>query len=213
MFLKVGFQKNQIITKNMDSEIKEKKTFIDFLRSNLKILFGTGISLIIAISIFSWANYSSENKKDEISEDFIKAKLFLEQKENSKAASLLKEIIDKKDSVYSPLSLFLIIDKNIEEDENAISSYFDKILSIGEIKKEDLNLIRLKKAIFISNNGKEQEILELLNPIINSKSVWKKDSLSFLAEYYFSLKEFKKSKEYYLILLEDEGLNINREDF
>ena len=41
MFLKVGFQKNQIITKNMDSEIKEKKTFIDFLRSNLKILFGT----------------------------------------------------------------------------------------------------------------------------------------------------------------------------
>ena len=36
------------------------------------------------------------------------------------------------------------------------------------MEKEDLNLLRLKKAIFISENSKEEEILELLNPIINS---------------------------------------------
>ena len=53
-----------------------------------------------------------------------------------------------------------------------IINYFDEIINSNSFKEEDLNLLRLKKAIYISDFY-EQEILKLLNPIINSNSVWK----------------------------------------
>ena len=74
-----------------------------------------------------------------------------------------------------------------------------------------MNLLRLKKAIFISENSKEEEILELLNPIINSNSVWKLQSAKFLGDYYFSIKQLKKAKEFYLILLDgnNDGFDVS----
>ena len=117
----------------------------------------------------------------------------------------------EKDSTYSHLSLFLIVDQDLEEDKEIILSYFDKILSIRSLKNEDLNLLRLKKAIFMSNTSKEQDMLDLINPIINSDSVWKFQSLKFLADYYFSLKQFKKAEQYYSLLLEsgDDSIDQN----
>ena len=53
--------------------------------------------------------------------------------------------IENRDKTYSPLSLFLIIDQDLEKDKKIIKDYFDTILSIRGIDKEDLNLIRLKK--------------------------------------------------------------------
>ena len=117
----------------------------------------------------------------------------------------------QQDKVYSPLSLFLILDQDLEKDNEIVLSYFDQILSIGDLKSEDVNLLRLKKAIFISNESKEQDMLELLNPVINSNSVWKFQSLKFLADYYFSSKQFKKAEQYYSILLNlgDDSINLN----
>ena len=115
----------------------------------------------------------------------------------------------KKDNIYSPLALFLIIDKELEKDKKIIIRYFDEILSLKNFNKEDKNLIKLKKAIFISETGSEKDILDLLNPIINSDSVWKVQSTKFLGDYYYSLKQYKKSKEYYLILLEEKDRDIN----
>ena len=77
---------------------------------------------------------------------------------------------------------------------------------------EDINLLRLKKAIYISNSAKEQNMLDLLNPIINSNSVWKFQSLKFLGDYYFSLKQFKKAEQYYRILLETDDNNIDKNE-
>ena len=130
---------------------------------------------------------------------------------NLKSTEILKDIIMQQDKVYSPLSLFLILDQNLEENKEIILGYFDKVLSIGSLKNEDLNLLRLKKAIFISNTSKEQDMLDLLNPIINSNSVWKSQSLKFLADYYFSLKQFKKAEQYYSLLLDsgDDSINQN----
>ena len=110
------------------------------------------------------------------------------------------------------LSLFLIIEKNLETDKATITNYFDKILDIGSTEKEDLNLLRLKKAIFISENSKEEDMLELLNPIINSNSVWKIQSIKFLGDYYFSLKQFNKAKQYYLILISDNNIRLDKNE-
>ena len=110
------------------------------------------------------------------------------------------------------MSLFLIIDNNLEKNKEVIIQYFDELLSINALEDEDINLLRLKKAIYISNSSKEQNMLDLLNPIINSNSVWKFQSLKFLGDYYFSLKQFKKAEQYYLMLLSINDVNINKNE-
>ena len=196
----------------MSAEISEKVKFIDLLKKNFKLLLGLLILLFVIISILLWFDYSNKSKRKKISENFIQAKILLENQKNIKAHNILKNIIEKKDNIYSPLSLFLIIEKNLETDKSTITNYFDKILDIGSIEKEDLNLLRLKKAIFISENSKEKDMLELLNPIINSDSVWKIQSIKFLGDYYFSLKQFNKAKQYYLILISDNDIGLDKNE-
>ena len=196
----------------MSSEISEKVKFIDLLKKNFKLLLGLLILLFVIISILLWFDYSNKSKRKKISENFIQAKILLENQQNIKAHNVLKNIIEKKDNIYSPLSLFLIIEKNLETDKATITNYFDKILDIGSIEKEDLNLLRLKKAIFISENSKEEDMLELLNPIINSDSVWKIQSIKFLGDYYFSLKQLNKAKQYYLILISNNDIGLDKNE-
>jgi hypothetical protein len=196
----------------MSSEISEKVKLIDLLKKNFKLLLSLLIILFVIISILLWFDHSNKRKREKISEDFIQAKILLENQQNIKAHNILKNIIEKKDNIYSPLSLFLIIEKNLEADKATITNYFDEILDTGGIEKEDLNLLRLKKAIFISENSKEEDILELLNPIINSDSVWKIQSIKFLGDYYFSLKQFNKAKQYYLILISDNDIGLDKNE-
>ena len=196
----------------MSSEISEKVKLIDLLKKNFKLLLSLLILLFVIISILLWFDHSNKSKREKISEDFIQAKILLENQRNIKAHNILKNIIEKKDNIYSPLSLFLIIEKNLETDKATVTNYFDKILDIGSIEKEDLNLLRLKKAIFISENSKEEDMLELLNPIINSDSVWKIQSIKFLGDYYFSLKQFNKAKQYYLILISDNDIGLDKNE-
>ncbi len=196
----------------MSSEISEKIKLIDLLKKNFKLLLSLLILLFIIFSILLWFDHSNKSKREKISENFIRAKILLENQQNIKAHNVLKNIIEKKDNIYSPLSLFLIIEKNLETDKATITNHFDKILDIGSIEKEDLNLLRLKKAIFISENSKEKDILELLNPIINSDSVWKIQSIKFLGDYYFSLKQFNKAKQYYLILISGNDIGLDKNE-
>jgi hypothetical protein len=196
----------------MSSEISEKVKLIDLLKKNSKLLLSLLILLFVIIGILLWFDHSNKSKREKISEDFIQAKILLENQQNIKAHDVLKNIIEKKDNIYSPLSLFLIIEKNLETDKAIITNYFNQILNIGSIEKEDLNLLRLKKAIFISENSKEEDMLELLNPIINSDSVWKIQSIKFLGDYYFSLKQFNKAKQYYLILISDNDIRLDKNE-
>ena len=196
----------------MSSEISEKVKLIDLLKKNFKLLLSLLILSFVIISILLWFDHSNKSKREKISEDFIQAKILLENQQNIKAHNVLKNIIEKKDNIYSPLSLFLIIEKNLETDKATVTNYFDKILDLGSIEKEDLNLLRLKKAIFISENSKEEDMLELLNPIINSDSVWKIQSIKFLGDYYFSLKQFNKAKQYYLILISENVIGLDKNE-
>ena len=194
-------------------EVKEqKKTFLEVLKDNLKTIIIVFILLFGIFSIFSWMKYDANIKKQNFSEDFIKAKILISEKKFVEANNILKDIINQKDSTYSVLSLYLIINRDLEKDEKLIIKYFDKILSIKALKKEDLNLIKLKKAIYISRYEREKDLLDLLNPIINSESFWKAQSIKFLGDYYFSKREYNKADEYYSILLNLKDPNIDNKD-
>ena len=171
--------------------------------------------MLLVIVFFWWTDNSNKNKRAINSEDFITAKIFLSQNENEKSLEILKNIIMKNDAVYSPLSLFIIIDKDLEKNRENIIKYFNQILLIKSLEKEDLNLLKLKKAIYISEDADEKELLDLLNPVVNSKSVWKYEALKLLGDYYFNQKQYSKAKQYYSdILILDNSIidmrDINR---
>ena len=188
----------------MNTEIQKKENFKDLIKKYSKIIYLIILIFVIFGISYTWFDSNNKNKKIKISENFIEGKVLLQNKKLSGAKEVFVGIINEKDNIYSPLSLFLIIDKNLEEDQNKITNYFDLVLSIKDIEEEDRNSIILKKAIFISENNQEEDILNLLNPIINSESVWKLQSAKFIGDYYFSKKQFKKAKEYYSILLNEE---------
>ena len=196
----------------METEIKEKKSFFDILKQNLKVMLSILLVLFIGLGLYLWIQYNSNLKKQDLSEKYIQAKILLSKNDKQKSLEILKNIIKEKDSTYSILSLYLIIDKNLESDDNNILNYFDKIITISDLEKEDVNLIKLKKAIFISSYGKEDKLLELLNPIINSDSVWKVQATKFMGDYYFSRKEYVKADQFYSKLINLEGENIDKNE-
>ncbi len=188
----------------------ENKSFKNYILSNKKkLLLLVGV-IFLSVIYFWWAD--NEKKKDRYknSEDFISAKVFLSKNENGKSLEILKNIISTNDEVYSPLSLFLIIDRNLDDNRENVLKYFDQIISINSLEKEDLNLLKLKKAIYISDSADENDLLEVLNPILNSNSVWKYKSLKLLGDYYFNKKEYIKAKQYYsdILNLEDQSIDL-----
>ena len=190
----------------------QNKSYKDLIKSNLKIIIIIIIIIALAGITYLIFDINNKNKKIKISERFIEAKILINEGDYKDSLVILDNLIMEKDNIYSPLSLFLIIDRNLEQDSKTLIKYFDSVLSIKKIDKEDLNLLKLKKAIFISESSKEKELLDLLNPIINSSSIWKFDSIKFLGDYYFSMKEFKKAEQYYAILLAEENLDIDKDD-
>ena len=179
----------------------EKKSLKNLILSNRKILISFGFILLILAVFLWWSDSNAKKERYKNSEDFINAKVYLSQNNDQKSLEILKNIIDRKDKVYSPLSLFLIIDKDLETNKDNITKYFDQIISIKNLENEDKNLIKLKKAIFISERADEGDLISLLSPVLNSDSVWRYQSLKFLGDYYFSKKEFNKAKQYYSDIL------------
>ena len=190
----------------------EKKSLKSFFLSNKKILIIFCTTIILIGVYFWWSQNLNIKEKYKNSEDFIGAKVLLSQNNKTKSLEALKKIILQNDEVYSPLSLFLIIDKDLETNKKNVTKYFDQVLSIKSLEKEDRNLLKLKKAIYISEDAEENDLLNLLNPILNSNSVWKYQSLKFIGDYYFDKKEYNKAKQYYTDILMLENANNDIKD-
>ena len=193
----------------MDDQPTEKRKVLDIIKSNLRIIISIFLVFIVGSFFYAWINFKEDSKKVNLSEEFINAKVMLSQNKSNEAYKILKKIIQNKDNTYSVLSLYLVIDQDLEKEIKKVLNYFNEVLSINTLKNEDLDLLKFKKAIFISNDSNEKELLDLLNPIINSDSVWKAQSIRFLADFYFSKKEYKKADQYYSTLLDLDNSNID----
>jgi|TARA_B110000211_G_scaffold233898_1_gene301522 predicted negative regulator of RcsB-dependent stress response len=172
----------------------------NFFKKN-KTLF---IALLIAtlIGIFSFLVYKNMQikKNIKIAQQYTQASILLNQKKITESELLLEAIIEKNHKFYSPLALYLLIESNIENDTSKIISYFDIVLKNKSIDKENLNLIKIKKAIYLFDSQNEKLIIETLNPIINSNSVWKKMAIDLISDYFLSLGQKVKAEEYIQLL-------------
>ncbi len=79
------------------------------------------------------------------------------------------EVIFENDATYSPLALYFIIDNEILTENGEINKLFDQVINKTKLDKEIKNLIIYKKALFNSDFTSENELLNILNPIINSQ--------------------------------------------
>ena len=121
----------------------------------------------------------------------------------------LVEIINEKNSTYSPLALYFILDNDIQSSNEEINEFFDVIINEVKLDKEIKNLIIYKKGLFNSNFETENNLIKILNPVINSDSVWKSHALYLLAEYFFDKNQKQKAKEFYNQILNYKKSNEN----
>ena len=115
--------------------------------------------------------------------------------------------LTKKNPTYSPLSLYFIIDNNLVTDQAKANSLFDTLIKDTSLDNEIKNLIIYKKALYNADNANESDLLNILNPLINSKSVWKSHSLYLMAEYFYANNQKQKAKEFFNQIITIENSN------
>ena len=194
-------------TLNTNTRNEKIKNF--FVNNKNKLISSIIILIIIIICSFIYDKYLI-NKKKEISDKFNSITISYSEKSKDETANSLIQIINKKDPTYSPLSLYFIIDNNLVTDKSKINLLFDILIKDISLDSEIKNLIIYKKALYNADNAEESDLLGMLNPIINSKSVWKSHSLYLLAEYFFSNNQKQKAKEFFnqIITLENSNPDI-----
>ena len=192
---------------NTNSRNEKIKNF--FINNKKKITISLFIFIAIIISVFSYDKYLANEKKD-ISDNFNSITIDYLESNKEKTASSLIEIINKKDPTYSPLSLYFIIDNNLISDKNVINKLFDVLIKNTSLDNEIKNLIIYKKALYNADDVQEGELLNILNPVINSESVWKSHALYLIGEYFYTSNQNQKAKEFFtkIISLDNSNLDI-----
>ena len=192
---------------NTNTRNEKIKNF--FVNNKNKVISGIIILIIIIVGVFSYDKYLINKKKD-ISDSYNSIIIDYSEKTKEKTAGSLIEIINKKDPTYSPLSLYFIIDNNLVSDQSEINSLLDILINDTSLDSEIKNLILYKKALFNADNAQESDLLNMLNPLINSKSVWKSHSLYLMAEYFYTNNQKQKAKEFFnqIIALENSNPGI-----
>ena len=170
--------------------------FYNFVKKNLKLLIIILVTIFIFLLIFIFIQNVKKKNEIRLSDEYIQATILISQKKITESKLLLESIINKKHNFYSPLALYLIIENNIEPEPLNIINFFDIILKNNSIDKENLNLIKIKKAIYLLDQNNEKLIIETLNPVINSESTWRNMAINIIVEYFLSKDQNSKANEY-----------------
>ena len=193
----------------INSNTRQEKVRNFFVNNKNKIISTIVVLVIILVGAYSFDSYKT-NKKKEISNKFNSTTLSHSDNTKEKTVQNLVEIINEQDPTYSPLSLYFIIDNKLISNQSEINSYFDIVIENTSLDEEIKNLVIYKKALFNSDQAQESDLLNILNPLINSKSVWKSHALYLMAEYFYSKDQKQKSKEFFnqIANLEDANSEI-----
>jgi len=180
-----------------------------FVNNKNKIVSVIVILIVVLVGAYSFEKYQT-NKKKEISNKFNSTTISYSEKTKDLTAKKLVEIINEQDPTYSPLALYFIIDNQLISNDSEINSYFDVLIDEISMDKEIKNLVIYKKALFNADTAQESELLNMLNPLIKSESVWKSHALYLMAEYFYSKDQKQKSKEFFnqIVSLESSNSDI-----
>ena len=190
-----------------------KQKIINFFVKNTKKLI-IAISAIILI-IFGYFIYEDLKKKNKIklANRYNLVTIKFISGDRNKFENELIDIVNEKDRTYSPLALYFLIDNNIINENNKVNELFDVVINETDLEKEIKNLVIYKKALFNSDFESENNLIQILSPVINSDSVWRSHALYLMAEYFYYKNQKQKSKDFFnqILILENSNPNIKVE--
>ena len=185
-----------------DFIVKFKKHIISFF----------GITILIVFGYFIYGDFQKKNKI-KIANMYNKVTVDYYSGDEKNIKKKLIQIIKKKDKTYSPLSLYFLLENKIITEDTKINELFDLVINEINLEKEIKNLVIYKKALFNSEFETENNLIKILNPIINSESIWKSHALYLMGEYFYHKNEKQKSKEFFekILIHEKSNLSIKEE--
>ena len=181
----------------------------NFFINNKKSLIIVLSSIILIVLTFFAYNELKDRKNKNLAEKYNNIITNFDHSNKEKIKSELIEIINEKNSTYSPLALYFIIDNEFQTTNKEINKFFDILIEEVNLDKEIKNLIIYKKGLFNSEFESENNLIKILNPIINSDSLWKSHALYLMAEYFFDKNQKQKAKEFYNQVLNYKKSNEN----
>ena len=180
----------------IDTSTRNEKVKIFFVNNKKKLIAITTIFLILVTGYFSFDAFKKKEKLN-LANKFNQTIINFKIENSEKTTEDLINIIKENDNTYSPLALYFLIDNNLVNEQKEINFLFDELINKTSLEEEIKNLNIYKKALFNSDFVSENELLQILNPIINSESIWKSHSLYLIAEYFYAKDEKQKAKEFF----------------
>jgi len=196
----------------IDTNTRNEKVKIFFVNNKKKLIAITTIFLILVTGYFSFDAFKKKEKVN-LANKFNLTIINFKTENSEKTIEDLINIIKENDNTYSPLALYFLIDNNLVNEQEEINFLFDELINKTNLEEEIKNLNIYKKALFNSSFVTENELLQILNPIVNSESIWKSHSLYLIAEYFYAKDEKQKAKEFFnqILLLPNANNEIRLE--
>ena len=207
MFWGIWFSMNEDIS-IINSNTRREKIRNFFINNKKLLIIFFSLIILLVFSYFAYEEIKSRNNK-KLAERYNNIIINYDTKNELKIKKELVEIINKKNSTYSVLALYFIIDNDIKSSNEEINEYFDILINEVNFDKEIKNLIIYKKGLFSSDFESENNLIAILNPVINSDSVWKSHALYLIAEYFMDKNQKQKAKEFYNQILNYKKSNDN----
>ena len=192
----------------IDSKTRNEKIKIFFINNKKYLIAILSSIILIVFAYFSYGEIQ-DRKMKKLAEKYNNISIKFSTSNKMDVKNELIEIINEKNSTYSLLALYFIIDNEIQSSNEEINKFFDIIINEVNLNKEIKNLIIYKKGLFNASFETENNLIKILNPIINSDSVWKSHALYLLAEYFFDKNQKQKAKEFYSQILDYKKSNEN----
>ena len=180
----------------IDTKTRNEKIKDFFVNNKKRIIISLILIIIIILSFFGF-KMIKDSHRIEISEVYNKAVINHSNGNLAATKDLMSMLVREKDPTYSPLALNFIIDNNLVKSREQVNSLFEIVINKTSLEKEIKNLIIYKKALYNADFINENELLEIIKPVLNSESIWKSHALYLVGEYFYSKNEKQKSKEFF----------------
>jgi len=196
----------------IDTNARNERIKNFFINNKKKLIITVSVISVIIIGYLSFEN-SKEKNKIKLANQYNLALIDLNPENKQKTIDEMVNVVKSNDATYSPLALYHLLDNNLLENNDEINILFNELIEKTNLDNEIRNLIIYKKALFNSEFASENELLKILNPVINSESIWKSHSLYLLAEFFYSKEEKQKAKEFFnqIIVLPNANSTIKTE--
>ena len=154
---------------NIENKIDYKSRLYNLYRFNKKKLYIFVFILITILIASIFLKYNSNKKDILISENYIKAGVFLSLDKKEEAIKIYEEIIFSKNEFYSILALNTLLDKNLISQNNKILDYFNAVEKIQKSSEQN-DIIKFKKALFLLEQSNFEEGNILLQNLVDKNS-------------------------------------------